>query len=271
MGATERLLAKGPGWSAGDVVCDSGPADRPFEEAHEVFSIAVVSEGTFQYRTDAGSAVLTPGAVLLGNRGACFSCGHDHATGDRCLSFKFDPALFEDVVAATPGARRAMFTCVSLPPLEALAPLVANAEAARDADDADALEEIGLRLAGAAIAALADAPQRAPMISPRDAGRITEAVRRIEAEAHDPIPVTDLARSVGMSAPHFLRTFARVVGVTPHQYVLRTRLHRAAVRLRNSQDTISAIAFDAGFADLSTFNRRFRAVIGMTPGAYRAG
>jgi AraC family transcriptional regulator len=67
-----------------------------------------------------------------------------------------------------------------------------------------------------------------------------------------------------------LRTFREVVGVTPHQFVLRTRLHRAAVRLRRSDAPISAIAFDAGFNDLSTFNRRFRRVMGTSPSAYRA-
>jgi AraC-like DNA-binding protein len=61
-----------------------------------------------------------------------------------------------------------------------------------------------------------------------------------------------------------------MTGMTPHQYVLRTRLHRAAVRLRLSDEPISAIAFDAGFNDLSTFNRRFRRIMGVTPGAFRA-
>jgi AraC-like DNA-binding protein len=60
--------------------------------------------------------------------------------------------------------------------------------------------------------------------------------------------------------------------MTPYQFVLYSRLHRAAVRLRQTTDNISDVAFDAGFNDLSTFNRRFRRVIitGQTPGAYRA-
>ena len=58
--------------------------------------------------------------------------------------------------------------------------------------------------------------------------------------------------------------------MTPYQYVLRTRLHRAAVRLRTTSEPVSAIALDAGFADLSTFNRRFRKVMGVNPSAYRA-
>jgi len=73
-----------------------------------------------------------------------------------------------------------------------------------------------------------------------------------------------------MSPYHFLRTFRQVVGVTPHQFILRTRLNRAAVRLRRSSESVSTIAFEAGFNDLSTFNRRFRRVMGASPSAYRA-
>ncbi|CAH2401588.1 hypothetical protein MES4922_30174 [Mesorhizobium ventifaucium] len=57
--------------------------------------------------------------------------------------------------------------------------------------------------------------------------------------------------------------------MTPYQFLLKTRLHRAAVRLRMSDEPISTIAFEAGFNDLSTFNRRFRRVMGEAPGAYR--
>ena len=58
--------------------------------------------------------------------------------------------------------------------------------------------------------------------------------------------------------------------MTPYQYLLRTRLHRAAVRAAGiSDEPISAIAFEAGFNDLSTFNRRFRRVMGATPRRYR--
>jgi AraC-like DNA-binding protein len=57
--------------------------------------------------------------------------------------------------------------------------------------------------------------------------------------------------------------------MTPHQFVLHTRLGRAAVRLRTSDEPISGIAFDAGFGDLSTFNRRFRRLMGCSPGDYR--
>lgn len=72
-----------------------------------------------------------------------------------------------------------------------------------------------------------------------------------------------------MSAYHFLRTFRNLVRMTPHQYLLHVRMNRAAVRLRLSDEPISSIAYEAGFNDLSTFNRRFRRLIGASPGAYR--
>src|SRR5262247_819042 len=83
MTPNSHLLASGPGWSVRDIVCTAGPHDRPFEERHDSVCIAAVMQGTFQYRSTHGAAVLAPGAVLLGNEGACFECGHEPGTGDR--------------------------------------------------------------------------------------------------------------------------------------------------------------------------------------------
>lgn len=270
MGLHSQLLASGRGWRVADVVCDCGPHDRPFEEEHDDVCIAAVTGGSFQYRSTQGSAVLAPGALLLGNHRDAFECSHEHGVGDRCLSFHFTPAFLEDVIAAVPGARSATFTVPRLPPLDALLPVAAAAEAARDERDEGALEELTLQLIGAVAAALADTPARDGSPSVRDEKRIAAALRLIERDAQEPISLAGLAGAAAMSPYHFLRTFRAVVGVTPHQYILHTRLHRAAVRLRRTRDGISEIAYAAGFNDLSTFNRRFARIVGMSPGAYRA-
>jgi len=270
MTVTSHVLASGPGWSVSDVRCTGGPHDPRFEERHDETCIAPVMQGTFQYRSAHGSAVLAPGTVLLGNHGTCFECGHDHGTGDRCLAFHFAPENHEAILAEVPGTRRIDFTVPRLPPLPALMPLLAAGEAARDDRDADALAELALRLAGAVAALLTGSERAARAPSRRDEKRVSEALRRIEAAAGERIALDDLARETATSPYHFLRVFRQVVGMTPHQFVLRTRLHRAAVRLRRSDKAISAIAFDAGFNDLSTFNRRFRRLMGMSPSAYRS-
>ncbi len=132
MSVTATALASGPGWKVRDVVCDSGPGDPPFEEQHEAACIALVTEGTFQYRTRTGAAMLAPGALLLGNHGACYECGHEHGSGDRCLSFHFTPEYLEAVNPSGAQAHAARFPLPRLPPMPQLVRLAAETVAARD-------------------------------------------------------------------------------------------------------------------------------------------
>lgn len=267
MTTNTRLLASGPGWRADDVVCTSGPGDRRFEEQHDGICIAAVTQGTFQYRSSRGAALLAPGALLLGEDRHYFECGHDHGTGDRCVSFHFSPEFFHSVT----GTGRIALTTPNLPARPALIPIVAAAELARDDSDRSALEEIAIGLIGAVSSALRGTRRTTHSPGQRDERRISHALRCIEQSADEPLSLTDLARDAAMSPYHFLRTFRSVVGMTPHQFVLRSRLHNAAISLRRSDDSISEIAFASGFNDLSTFNRRFRRLMGVTPSAYRTG
>ena len=82
---TTRTLAQGPGWRVQSVICRSGPGDRAFEERHDWTSVAAVLSGAFTYRSDRGRTIMAPGALLLGNAGRCFECGHEHGTGDHCV------------------------------------------------------------------------------------------------------------------------------------------------------------------------------------------
>ncbi len=267
MTLTPQLLAGGAGWRALDVWCDAGPADAPFEEQHDSICMAIVLTGTFSYRSSRGASTLAPGAVLLGNPGDCFECGHQHSVGDRCLSFQFDPAFYESILAVVPGAARLPLETPALPPHARRAHLLPQADAALD--DPTAVEEFAYELAGCIAATVVDAsPDSAPRC--RNTGRIEELVHWIERDADQKLPLTGLARQAGMSPFHLLREFKRVVGMSPHQFVLAQRLRRAARRLRQSDDPVLTVAIEAGFSDLSEFNRRFRRVLGVTPTAFRA-
>lgn len=271
MGIAATILASGTGWHARDVVCDQGPEDRAFEERRTDVSIAAVTAGSFQYRTREGAATLAPGSLLLGNADACFECGHAHARGDRCLAFHYEPAFFESTIAEVPGAREARFMRPSLPALPALMPLVAEAEAARDDGDGDAFEELALRFAAATVTLQRRQRPARRATTARDERRVTLALRRIETGSQRRLTLAALAREAGLSPFHFLRTFRAVAGLTPYQFILRTRLHRAALRLRRGAEAVTDIAYDCGFNDLSTFNRRFRRLMGVPPGMWRGG
>ncbi len=281
MGMRSRQLASGAGWRLEDVICDSGPRDRPFDEQHSSVCIALVTEGTFQYRTSQGSAVMAPGSLLLGNVGACFTCGHEHRAGDRCLSFRFTAEYFERIVASVPGARLE-FKLPRLPLVPSLLPVLSDAQVLRDSVEAakpgvasferacSTAEEVAMRLAGDVCSVLADTLSACPFFTERDERRVTAAVRRMEMDFAERIPLEELAREAAMSPYHFLRVFERVVGVTPGQYRLRTRLRRAAVLLRRSSLSVASVAAECGFGDLSTFNRQFRRVMRASPNEYRA-
>ncbi len=270
MPQTAHTIASGPGWQVSDVVCTDGPQDAKFEEQHDSICIAVVLDGAFRYRGAHGQALLAPGTLLLGNAGQSFECGHDHSTGDHCLSFNLTPEFLEHVVAGVPGVTQTDFRAPKLPPSPRLIPLVSAGVAATQSADALALEEITVRLAGYAAARQADSAPRLRILA-QEERIVGESLRLIEAglSAGATPSLTHLSQRFDLSPYRFLRLFHRLVGMTPHQYVLHLKLGRAALRLLTSDDDISAIAFDEGFGDLSTFNRRFRTLLGKTPGQFR--
>ncbi|MFC3231553.1 helix-turn-helix transcriptional regulator [Marinibaculum pumilum] len=271
MSTTWRPLAEDPrgGWSAVAITCRAGPADRPFEECHGRSCIAVVTKGTFGYRSTLGDAELAPGGVMLGNAGQVYECGHDHSWGDTCIAFHYDEALLDTICRDLPGIRQRRFARPHLPPLESLLPLAAQAEALAAAPDPAALEELALALAGAVLAGQEGAPPVPRSPGAKDRRRVAEALQRLEREQAEPLSLEALAASAGVSSFHFLRSFAAIVGTTPYRYLLRARMQHAAVALRLTAEPVAAIAFDAGFGDLSTFNNRFRRQFGMTPTAWR--
>lgn len=264
--AEGKPVASGDGWRVVDIVCTAGPRDRAFEEQHSWASISLVLSGTFIYRSHHGRSLMAPGAMVLGCPGNTFECSHQHGEGDRCLSFQFDPGLF-DQLAHDAGASRFAFAGGCLPPVRGLASLTARAATAMERRDS--FEEVALKLAGAVVQTLGHI-RREGSVTARDAAAMAPVLRQLESRAVEPLTLDGMARIAGLSRYHFLRTFKAVTGVTPHQWLLRARLRDAAHRLVTSRDPITEIALDVGFEDLSNFIRSFRTEFGLSPGRYRA-
>jgi len=271
-----RAVAAGDGWSVSDVLCTCGPHDRPFEEQHSRYSIAIILAGTFRYRSQTRQGIrnelMTPGSIFLGNAGQRFECGHEHGEGDRCLSFQFTPEYFERLMSDSGGADT-MFSVLRLPSERDLSPIVTRACAEMTASEerpAVDWEELGIKLA-TQVMQLADGISRGESraASPSAVRGVARAVRWIGENSDSALTLGELARLAGLSPYHFLRTFEQVAGVTPHQYVRRVRLREAAIRLATEPAKILDIALDCGFGDVSNFNRAFRGEFGMSPRGYR--
>lgn len=99
--------------------------------------------------------------------------------------------------------------------------------------------------------------------------RHSRIVRTIERHPDCELTLEKFVRNCGLSPYHFLRTFERVGGLTPHRYILRTRLREAAVRLVAGPAKVSDVALDCGFGGVSNFNRAFRSEFGASPREYR--
>jgi len=79
----------------------------------------------------------------------------------------------------------------------------------------------------------------------------------------------DLSALAGLTPSHFCRVFKRAVGLSPHQYLLKTRLERSQQMLSQSDVSIVSIAEMLGFTSQSHFNRAYRNMFGEAPNAYR--
>jgi len=100
--------------------------------------------------------------------------------------------------------------------------------------------------------------------------RLLRAKDRMDAASHEDWPIRRLARVSAVSEAHFARSFKQAFGVPPHRYLLTRRIERAAALLRDTDLSITEIAFQTGWGSLGTFGRTFRDVTGENPGAIRS-
>lgn len=91
----------------------------------------------------------------------------------------------------------------------------------------------------------------------------------MDGASHEEWPVHRLAQVSAVSASHFAHSFKKAFGVPPHRYLLARRIERAIALLRDTDLSITEIAFQTGWKSLGTFGRIFRDITGEKPGNLR--
>jgi AraC-like DNA-binding protein len=99
---------------------------------------------------------------------------------------------------------------------------------------------------------------------------LLRAKDRIDARYADPLDTAALAAEACCSEAHFIRSFKRAFGETPHRYLLTRRLERAAALLRATDYSVAEVCLNVGLTSVGSFTTSFRRVYGKTPTAYRA-
>jgi AraC-like DNA-binding protein len=243
--------------------CTAGPGDKPFAEAFPAHSISYVRKGSFGCQCRGRFHELVAGSMLVGFPGDEYVCTHDHVVGDECLSFFLAPELIDAI-----GDQR-LWQVGALPPLPELMVLAELAQTAADGNSDVGLDEVAHALAQRFVDVVSDRKAKPLTASLRDRRRAVESALWIDAHSHQPIALDDAAEQAGVSPFHFLRLFSDVLGVTPHQYLVRSRLRHAARRLADDDSPITDIAYDVGFNDLSNFVRTFHRASGASPLKFR--
>jgi len=87
----------------------------------------------------------------------------------------------------------------------------------------------------------------------------------IEENLHSDLSLRAIADTAGISASHLKVTFRKATGMPVHQYVIRRRVERAALLLREGKLSISRIALDVGFAHQSHLARHMKRLLGLSP------
>jgi len=222
-----------------------------------------VRKGSFGLKARGASHDLVAGSFMVGYPGDEYMCTHDHhVCGDECLAFHFKPEFVDAL-----GGPREPWHAGAVPPLAELAVLGELAQAVVEQRSDLGLDEMGPVLAARFLKLGIKRAKSA--VSGANRRRAVEAAQWIDARSQEEISLEQAAAQAGLSPFHFLRVFSGVLGVTPHQYLVRSRLRRAARLLADEDRSITGIALDVGFADLSNFVRSFRRAAGVSPRGFR--
>src|SRR5438128_1527299 len=250
--------------SVSDFRCTAVPGEKPFVEQYRCHSVSYVRKGSFGCHSRGRFFELVAGSILVGHPGDEYVCTHEHVCGDECLSFFLAPELVDAI-----GDSQTPWQVGSAPPLPELVVLGELAQSAADGSSDIGLDEIGQVLASRFVEVASGKPRKPGPDAARDRRRAVETALWIDANSHRPITLEDAADQAAISPFHFLRLFSDVLGVTPHQYLLRSRLRHAARRLADDDSPVTDIAYDVGFADLSNFVRTFGRAAGASPLKFR--
>ena len=259
-----RTLLENPSITVSDFRCTATVGEAPFVEQHRCHSISYVRKGSFGCHSRGRFFELVAGSVLVGCRGDEFACSHDHVCGDECLSF-----FLSDELADVIGDRPDIWQIGCVAPLPELMVLGELAQATADGRTDLGLDEVGQMLASRFVAVVTGRPQKSGPVAARDRRRAVETALWIDAHSQHDIVLEQAANRAGITPFHFLRLFSQVLGVTPHQYLVRSRLRHAARLLAEEERPITDVAYDTGFSDLSNFVRTFHRAAGASPLKFR--
>lgn len=236
--------------------------------AHPMLSIGAVDGGSSIFTRDGTNQRLTRGDVVLIPAGVVHACNPENDGAWSYQMLYLDTAWAASVVGEMGELDAIVMN--RLPPdiapqriherLTALNECLFSPVADEDKETALLLFVGDLFASGRAGAMQRDARP--------DVQRMRAVMSMIERRYAEALSLDELARAAGMSRYHFVRTFSRAAGMTPHAWQIDLRIQRAR-KLLDDGMTLAETALQLGFSDQSHFQREFKRRVAATPGEYQ--
>ena len=99
--------------------------------------------------------------------------------------------------------------------------------------------------------------------------RVEQVIAEMRKGVGGPLSLGNMADMAHLSTYHFARTFRRVTGVPPGEFLSALRLEEAKRLLLTTDLSVSEVCFEAGYNSPGTFTTRFKQLVGMSPGRLR--
>ncbi|MGQ0548024.1 MAG: helix-turn-helix domain-containing protein [Betaproteobacteria bacterium] len=247
-----------PGFHLREALFDPGREVPPHQ--HAWANLCLVIEGG--YRDDWGRTSVRCGPASLVFHPPDDVYGHRiSGAGSRCLTMAMSPDALWDAADVMPSLARLRVSRRAAPNRLAY-------QLRRELELSDDLSAASAE--NAVLALLSDLADR-PALEAH--GKPPGWLERLKELIHDEFAgrhsLETFARTVGVHRVHLARAFRRHYGCTVGEYIRQLRVEFTCHRLAASGDSLSEIAFDAGFADQSHFTNTFRRLVGVTPGAFQ--
>jgi AraC family transcriptional regulator len=243
-------------------------------------SIKSVVSGTATWETNEGRFEIGPASCLVLNDRQPYSITIEFRKVVETLCLFFSRGFVEDVARATtrgdaellaePWKDRAIeFHERRHADDRVLTPLLRRLHRGGD-------EGLVWQLAETLVKAHADTRRQAGKLPAAKASAREELWRRLqrgrnvlEGALAEPLDLHQVAREATLSPYHFHRGFTRLFGETPHRYLTRRRMERAAGLLRSTDMPILDVCFACGYQSLGSFSSLFRKHVGVPPAHFR--
>jgi len=245
--------------------------NRPFPfHFHETFAIGVIEAGAATIHTNRGSWTAEAGAILAFSPGEIHSAIPVHSSGYSYRMIYPEAAMMHELGVYNATLAQSGAPLFRAPVIDAPRLGFDLAAIHRPLMSGERHADLESRFVASMRALVAEFSERARTENASraaDVEIVAAARRHLRAMCGERITIGDVASVCGVSPFHLIRVFRRVVGVTPHAYLVQLRVNRAQAMLCRGTRAAD-VAYSCGFSDQSHLTRTFKSVIGVPPVEY---